>query len=119
MNKVSYGRSWRLFTGCKELRGRRGLYCIEDAETGDLLYVGSSRDLGARIHKHLGIGLGFGRVYSVLTGHRVRVWYEVGVDAFFAELEVIRNFNPRFNIAHRMPDDKTLWDNCDTAEPEC
>jgi excinuclease ABC subunit C len=92
----------------KELPTTPGVY-FHKAENGETLYIGKAANLRSRVRQYFQKSRGFDPKTDILVSEIADViWTEVETeaDALFLEAELVRRYQPRFNILLR--DDKSL-----------
>ena len=85
-----------------------GVYFHKD-KSGDIIYIGKAANLRSRVRQYFQSSRSFDPKTDVLVGEIADIdWTEVETeaDALFLEAELIRRYQPRFNILLR--DDKSL-----------
>jgi excinuclease ABC subunit C len=92
----------------KTLPTRPGVYFHKD-KTGEIIYIGKAANLRSRVRQYFQKSRGFDPKTDILVSEIAEIdWTEVETeaDALFLEAELVRRYQPRFNILLR--DDKSL-----------
>jgi excinuclease ABC subunit C len=92
----------------KKLPKTPGVYFHKD-KTGEIIYIGKAANLRNRVRQYFQNSRGFDPKTDVLVAEIADIsWTEVETeaDALFLEAELVRRYQPRFNILLR--DDKSL-----------
>src|SRR3954452_7610673 len=85
-----------------------GVYFHKD-NAGEIIYIGKAANLRNRVRQYFQKSRGFDPKTDILVAEIVDIdWTEVETeaDALFLEAELVRRYQPRFNILLR--DDKSL-----------
>lgn len=91
----------------KKLPASPGVYFYKDS-SGEIIYIGKASNLRNRVRQYFQVSRAFDPKTDVLVGEIADVeWTELETeaDALFLEAELIRRYQPRFNILLR--DDKS------------
>lgn len=92
----------------KQLPTRPGVYFHKD-KSGEIIYIGKAANLRSRVRQYFQKSRGFDPKTDILVSEIADIdWTEVETeaDALFLEAELVRRYQPRFNILLR--DDKSL-----------
>src|SRR3954452_3591341 len=92
----------------KQLPKTPGVYFHKD-KSGEIIYIGKAANLRSRVRQYFQNSRGFDPKTDILVSEIADIdWtpVETEADALFLEAELVRRYQPRFNILLR--DDKSL-----------
>src|SRR3954470_20331428 len=98
----------KLATRLSELPTTPGVYFHKDVK-GEIIYIGKAANLRNRVRQYFQKSRGFDPKTDILVSEIADIdWtpVETEADALFLEAELVRRYQPRFNILLR--DDKSL-----------